>query len=238
MRFAGEGLDHPRPGQVLLQHGVQRRQVLLHAREHGPHAAAEDAKQQQRNGHDGQDQQRQPPVHGEEHRQAAEEHHHGVEHLQEAHAGEAAHHFHVAGGAGHELAGLRPVVVAEGEALDLGVKGIAQVIGHALRGFLREVALQKSEERAHQRHADEGQGHDDNGAHIPGTDAAVNEQLQQPGTDQAGAGGQQQAGVGPQRGQPMFSQVSQHFAQWFHGLGYSFQCFCALSNISSIVCPS
>ena len=64
---------------------------------------------------------------------AADEQHERLRGHQQALADEHAHLFDVVGGADHQLAGLVAVVVAERQALDLGVQLVAQVESHALR---------------------------------------------------------------------------------------------------------
>lgn len=61
------------------------------------------------------------------------------------------HLLDVVGRARHELAGLRAVVIAEAQTLDLGEERLAQVVGHSLRRALGQVALQEGEQPAHER---------------------------------------------------------------------------------------
>ena len=56
--------------------------------------------------------------------------------------------FNIRRGAGEQLAGLRLVVIAEGEGLDLGIELVAQVIGDALRRARRQRALSELEHGA------------------------------------------------------------------------------------------
>ena len=111
--LAGEGLDDPHAGQVLLQHRVEIGQPLLNLHEQWPSLAGEESEDAEGERYQHEHDECQLPVGGEQKRYAADHHQDGAEEVDEAHTDEHVHHLDVGRGAGEELAGLGAVVVTE-----------------------------------------------------------------------------------------------------------------------------
>ena len=109
----GKGLDHPHPGQVLLQHRIEMGQVLLHLSEQRAQPGGKVDKDGHRQGHEDHHDQSQLPVEGKEQDQAADDHDQGRDEHDEPPPHEHLYPVHVAGSSGQQLAGLGPVVVAK-----------------------------------------------------------------------------------------------------------------------------
>ena len=142
---AGKGLDHPNPRQVLLQPGVQLVECRLNVAEIGADNPDKDDQQQNVQGKDNPGDDGQPPVHIDEHGERSRQHQAGGDHEEQPLPHELADQLHVVGGAGHQLAGLRPVVIAEAEVVNLRINLVAQVEGHALAGLLAQEVLEEVE---------------------------------------------------------------------------------------------
>ena len=144
--------------QVLLQPGVQGGDLLLDHPKQGPALARHEREQGEHRHHHRHHVQGQPPVGDEQQVQAADHQQHGGDDLDDAGADEGAHHVDVAGGPGQKLAGLGAVMVAERQALDVIVEGIAQVVGHALGNPGGQHPLQVGEQRTQHRHREDDHG--------------------------------------------------------------------------------
>jgi len=148
---------------------------------------------------------------------AAQQHDQRADELEQSHAGELAHHFDIARQARHQLTCLRTVMIAEAEALDLVEQVIAHVEGNVLGGFLRPEALREIEHPAHGCHANQRQRAPDDGLHVTGLNAVVNDTAHNLREYQVSGGHKQQADDGAQRNQPVGPQVFECTRQRMHG---------------------
>ena len=213
---AGERLDRADADDVLLQAGVERRDLLLDGAEPRPAHLRHVGEEREHHGHQRDHVQGQPPVGREQQREAADQQHHRGDDLDHAGADEGAHHVHVAGGAGEELAGLRAVVVAEREALDVVVEPVAQVVGDALRHARGQRALHVGEQRAQRRDRDDQQRADQDGLHASDQDARVDDLLGDARHGQVAGGAGQQAGQADQDAPAVRAHVAQTAQQGAH----------------------
>ena len=104
----GEGLHHPVAGDVLLRAGVQLGQPLPQVHVQGMDLPGEEEGEQEDHRGHRQHGQGEDPVRGKEHDGRGEEQHGAVDELPDDPAHRVAHHVHVAGEAGHEVAGAVP----------------------------------------------------------------------------------------------------------------------------------
>ncbi len=126
--LAGERLDDPHPGDVLLGVGGELADALLHLLDRGPRAAAVAVGDDHDERHRRQRDQAQLGV-DHDHHDAGE--HDREDRLQDEHepvAEEEAHGLEVHGGARHQLTGLLVVEEAELQALQVAVDPLAQVV--------------------------------------------------------------------------------------------------------------
>ena len=159
----GERLDHLRTCQVLLQRGVQDRQLLLDLEPGVPHPQPYQAGHAHRHGQQCQADQPQLPV---------ESHHQDDDHDEEhdevgrAHDDEVDEHpdrLHVGNRLGHQFPGVLPVVEAEAKVLDVVVEPVAQVVDDVLAQRLAHVHLAEREYAAHHAEPDDQYAGDKNG---------------------------------------------------------------------------
>ena len=153
--LAGERFDHLQPGDVFLQHRVQRAEADLRSHEQWLGDRPEEEEHRKRDGQNWQDHQRQRCIGEPQHQQRGDQQHHRLQRDDQALADEEPHLLDVVGGADHQLPGLVAVVVTERQALDLGEQLVAEIEGDVLRDALGVVLLAEREYRAH--HAE----HDD-----------------------------------------------------------------------------
>ena len=208
-RGAGERLDRAGADDVLLQAGVECRDLLLHGAEQRPAHLGHVGEEREHHGHQRDHVQGQPPVGREQQGEAADQQHQGGDDLDHAGADEGAHHVHVAGGAGKELPGLRAVVVAEREALDVVVEPVAQVVGDTLRHARGQRALHVGEQRAQRRDGDDEQRADHDGLDPVGQDARVDDLLGDARHGQVAGGAGQQADQADQDAPAVGAHVAQ-----------------------------
>ena len=147
--LTGEGFDHLQPGDVFLQHRVQRTEADLGSHKQGLGDPAEKQEHGERDRQNRQDHQRQRYVGEPQHHQRGDEQHHRLQRHHQALPDEEPDLLDVVGGADHQLAGLVAVVVAERQPLDLGEQLVAEIEGDVLRDALRVVLLAEREYGSH-----------------------------------------------------------------------------------------
>ena len=213
---AGERLDRADADDVLLQAGVERRDLLLDGPEPRPAHLGHVGEEHEHHGHERDHVQGQPPVGREQQREAADQQHQGGDDLDHAGADEGAHHVHVAGGAREELPGLRAVVVAERQALDVVVEPVAQIVGDALRHARGQGALQVGEQRPQRRDRDDEQRAHQDRLHARDQDARVDDLLGDARHRQIARGAGQQADQADQDAPAVGAHVAQAAQQGAH----------------------
>ncbi len=186
---------------------------LEHQRERAKLAAKGEAAIGQEGNH-GHAQQRQCRVHGEEHDGRGQDQHDGPGNAQRGPPGQKADALHILHGTREQLAGLGAVVIAEGEFGQLGVDGVAQIVGHALGGDLGPAALQKGEHALDQRDAQQrGDTDQKSSRRLPASMPLVDDPADELGNEQREAGAGQQRHVGAQHSWPVGTQVAKTAAQ-------------------------
>ncbi len=186
--LAGEGANHAGAGHVLLEHRVERCELLLARAEHRPEPADEDDQNENRRRYHERRDGGQLYVHPEQQHHGTDEHHHGRDHLHQPAAHEVAHLVDVGGHAGDELPGLRAVVVGEAQPLQLVEDLVAHLKRRAMARLGREVPPEEARHAAGDRHDNEpsGSGEDDLVVGFP--DSLIDDAPQDLGTDEVSGG--------------------------------------------------
>jgi len=199
-----EGLDQPRPGDVLLQNGVELVEPLLHGSKERLHPDDEKDDEHGRDNEQRQQGQSQGGAGADHEDQAADHQKRGAGAYPQGDLDHALDGARVAGQADHQLAGLLFIEVGKGECLNPGEKGVTQIAGHALPDLDGEDVVYDGEQHAQKRNAEHQKRRSDNHLLVVLSDPLIDDPLDQPGDrkiheDQRGQQDQGQDGAFPVR---------------------------------------
>ena len=152
VRLRGEGAHHADAAEVLLHDAGQDGEALLQVEPGGAEREVHHRGAPGDEGHEAEREQAEHEVGGDE-EPGADADEHGEQHEPHDAGGEEhAHALEVEHADGDEIAGMDPVVEAEGEALDLLVEGEAELVTNVVAYGFAVVVLHHGEEAA--QHAD------------------------------------------------------------------------------------
>ena len=220
-----KGLDQSRPGNVLLQDGVEPVELLLHGPKERLHPDDEKDDDRQSDDQQGQHGQSKGAV-GTDHQDQAPDHEkRGARADPQRDQHDALDGVHIAGQAHHQLAGFLLIEIGERKGLDPGEERFAQIAGHAFPDLYGQDVVADGKKRADKRNTEHQKGcpYDDALVMLP--DPLIDDPLDQPGDgkiheDQRGQQGQGQGGALPIRlhksGKFEYLVHLQNFRKSFH----------------------
>ena len=147
MCLTGKGAHHLHPGDIFLQFGGELAQDIIDVQEQLADALAEAGGDHHQRNHRQQGNEGQQRVAGEQDHQDSDQQQGHPDQLDDAVTGKTLHRAHILDAAADQLAGLGMVVEAEGEALNVIVEPVAQVVSHEICQRFGLVALDKSQQR-------------------------------------------------------------------------------------------